>query len=325
MRVGVIGVGSMGQNHARVLRGIADLVGVVDSDIGRARSVATRFGTKAFASVDELLQEGVDCVTLATPTEMHYEQARSIVSKGIHLLVEKPMCKTSREAADIVELAEECGVTLAAGHIERHNPVVKLVKEAAGQGDFGDVITISARRVSSYPSRIRDVGVIHDLGSHDIDVAIYLTASDVSSVYAVGGCTAITPFEDHASILLTFSNGMTAFIEVNWLTPFKVRRFWLTCSKKFVEVDYINQTMEVSSSRFVEIDTSNLYHIPLEYAVRRTSLKKQEPLRNELMDFLDAVREKRSPLVTGREGERVIRVCEAAVRSTREGVPVRLG
>jgi UDP-N-acetylglucosamine 3-dehydrogenase len=325
MRVGVIGVGSMGQNHARVYNDLGELVGVVDRDMAIAKKVASRFGTKAFDKIDDLLRAGVDCVTIATPTETHCPIAKKVISKGVHALIEKPLAMTSKDGMALVDIAKRHGVTLAVGHIERHNPVVKLAKEFLLTKEFGDLISISSRRVSSFPERIRDVGVIHDMGTHDIDVSMYLVASEVERVYAVGGSTGMTKFEDHAGLLITFEDGINAFIEVNWLTPFKVRKIWLTCSKNFVEMDYMAQTMEISSSRFIDVDTGDLYHIPQEYAVRRVSLKKQEPLKNELQDFISAVEKKKRPLVTGEDGVKVIRVAEAATKSLRLKKPIRFG
>lgn len=324
MRAGVVGVGSMGQNHARVYKDIAELVGVVDRDMATAKKIASRFGTRAFSSIEELIKEGVECVTVATPTETHFQIATELMSKGIHTLIEKPLAMTSREGEDLVRIAKAHAVTLAVGHIERHNPVVRLAKESLRKKEFGELISLSSRRVSSFPERIKDVGVIHDMGTHDIDVSMYLVDSAVESVYTVGGSTGMTKFEDHAGLLMTFENGKSAFIEVNWLTPFKVRKVWLTCSNNFVEMDYMAQTMEISSSRFMDIDLADLYHIPQEYAVRRVSLKKQEPLKNELQDFISAIEKKAQPLVTGEEGVEVMRVVEAATRSLKEKRPVKI-
>ena len=179
LRVGVIGVGSMGQNHARVFSEMADLVGVVDKDRETGKIVAERFNTESFENYEDLLRKGVDAVSIATPTALHYQVSKDAIESGVHVLVEKPMCSTIEEAEKLVGLAESAGLTLAVGHIERHNPVVDFAKKGIRDGRYGDVITISARRVSSLPTRIRDVGVILDLGIHDIDVMRYLLGSEV--------------------------------------------------------------------------------------------------------------------------------------------------
>ena len=315
MRVAVVGVGAMGQNHARVYSEIAELVGVADADVETAKRTAKRFGGKAVASVQELLKLDPEAVTIATPTESHLAVASELLDAGVHVLVEKPLAPTVAEAERLDAKARATGLTLGVGHIERHNPVVKFAKDAMEKGSFGRLVTIVTRRVSSYPQRIKDVGVVFDLGTHDIDAALHLAGQPVESVVAAGGSFSTREIEDHAGILLRFKGGATAFIEVNWLTPFKVRRISLTCSEAYVELDYISQQAEVSSSKFLDVDQSNLYQVPQEHHVRKVSIQKEEPLRNELLDFLDAIARKRSPLVSGRDGVRVLRVAEAAVES----------
>ncbi|MFQ5910016.1 MAG: Gfo/Idh/MocA family protein [Thermoplasmata archaeon] len=324
LRVGVIGVGSMGQNHARVLSEVADLVGVADTDSDTGRRVAQRFSIEWFQNYEDLLKQGIDAVSVATPTALHYRVAKDAIESGVNVLVEKPMCSTVEEAETLVEMAESSGLTLAVGHIERHNPVVDFMKKGIRDGRYGEVVTISARRVSSLPSRIHDVGVILDLGIHDIDVMRYLLGSEVSSVFASGGRRKHENFEDYANILLTFANGTSGFVEVNWLTPMKVRKLSLTCLKNFVEVDYITQSVQISSSALGRLDSFNLYRIPLEFDTRRISLEKREPLKNELKDFLDAIEKKRDPLINGRDGLRTMRAVMAAIESARDGKRISL-
>ncbi|HEV8594796.1 MAG TPA: Gfo/Idh/MocA family oxidoreductase [Thermoplasmata archaeon] len=318
MRVGVVGVGSMGQNHARVYSEIADLVGVVDADPETAKRVAARTDSKAFPSAKELVKAGVEAVSVAVPTNLHGKVARELIDAGVHVLVEKPLAGTMDEARAIVKHAKEAGIVLAAGHIERHNPVVAFAKEALEAGDWGDLITASSRRVSNFPDRVRDVGVILDLGIHDVDVLRYVVGSTVESVFASGGRKVHATFEDHATILLNFKNGVNGFVEVSWLTPMKVRKFALTCLKHFVEADYTEQSVLISSSTLQKYDPSDLYHISFHYDTRQVAVQKEEPLKRELKDFLAAITEKRAPLVPGEDALETLRVCEAAVRSQRE-------
>lgn len=315
MRVAVVGVGAMGQNHARVYSELGELVGLADADLEAAKRTAKRFGGKAVGSVQELLRLKPEAVTVATPTASHSAVAAELLDAGVHLLVEKPLAATVDQAEKIDAKARAAGLTLAVGHIERHNPVVKFAKESLEKGAFGRLVTIVTRRVSSYPDRIKDVGVVFDLGTHDIDAALHLAGQEVESVAAAGGSFSSKGIEDHAGLLIRFRGGATAFIEVNWLTPFKVRRISLTCSEAYVELDYISQHAEVSSSKFLEVDQSNLYQVPQEYHVRRVAIQKEEPLKNELADFIDAVERKRPPLVTGVDGVRVLKVADAAMES----------
>jgi UDP-N-acetylglucosamine 3-dehydrogenase len=200
---------------------------------------------------------------------------------------------------------------------------VRFAKDALEKKDFGELIAISSRRVSNFPGRIRDVGCILDIGIHDIDVMRYLVGK-VSSVYASGGKFKSPSFEDHANILLNFDNGVTGMIEVNWLTPMKVRKLFLTCSERFVELDYINQEAIISYSKWMGIDEANLYHVPIEYRMDRVSLEKKEPLMNEIEDFVDSIERDREPLVTGKDGFEALRIAKAAERSHEKGEVVQL-
>jgi len=173
--------------------------------------------------------------------------------------------------------------------------------------------------------RVRDVGVVMDLGVHEIDILRYLVGAPVESVFALGGRKIHAAFEDHANILLRFQNGVHGFVEVNWLTPMKVRQLALTCLKNFVEVDYTEQSVTVSSSTLGPLDPFNLYQIPLEHHTQKIHVRKEEPLKRELEDFLDAVKHKRPPLVSGEDALETLKVAIAATDSHRTGklVPLR--
>ncbi len=314
MKVGVIGVGAMGQNHARVFSEISELVGVTDAVPEQAAKVASRLGTKAYTTVDDLLDD-VDAVSICTPTSFHYDSAMKAILKGKHLLVEKPFTGDSEKAAEICQVAERHGVTLASGFIERCNPIVSVAKETMESGKIGKIISLASRRVSSFPARIRDVGVVMDLGIHDVDVMRHITSSNVRSVYAVGGRFANPLFEDYANLLMEFENDAVGFVEVNWLTPMKVRKVSFTCSGGFVQMDYTDQSLEVSTSKVGNMDQSDMFRIPLEYDVRKISVKKEEPLKTELVRFLEAAESGNVPAAGGVDAVQNLKVCEAALIS----------
>ena len=325
MRVGVIGVGNMGQNHARVYAEIADLVGIADPDVKAGGALLERLPVRNyFPDYRNLLKEDIDAVSICVPTSLHARIALDSIRAGVHVLVEKPLAPTVAAAERIVDAAQRARVTLAVGHVERHNPAIALVKRQLDAGDYGNLITVSARRVSSFPTRVRDIGVILDLGVHDIDVMRYLVGSRVESVFALSGRRLHERFEDHANILLRFSDGVHGFLEVNWLTPTKVRHLALTCQKSFVEVDYTDQSVTVSSATLGRLDPFNLYEVPLEHHVRRIHVRKEEPLRLELEDFLRAAKTGRAPLVTGRDAIETLRVVEAAIVSRQLGHAITL-
>jgi len=324
MRVGVIGVGSMGQNHARVYSEIAELVGIADPDLKAGGGASNRFNVSYYTDAAHLFKEELDAVSVCVPTEHHAKVALAAIKAGVSLLVEKPLAATVADATRIVDAAKNAGVTLAVGHIERHNPAIAVVKRHLQEGQYGDLVTATARRVSSFPGRVRDIGVVMDLGVHEIDILRYLVGAPVESVFALGGRKIHAAFEDHANILLRFQNGVHGFVEVNWLTPMKVRRLALTCLKNFVEVDYTEQSVTVSSSTLGPLDPFNLYQIPLEHHTQKIHVRKEEPLKRELEDFLDAVQQKRPPLVSGEDALETLKVAIAATDSHRTGKLVPL-
>ncbi len=317
MKVGVIGVGAMGKNHARVYSEIADLAGISDVFEEAGKKVSAQYGTEFYGDYRELLKK-VDAVSIATPTVAHYEIAKAAMEAGVNVLVEKPITDLPEKGEELVRLAEKNGVVIAVGQIERHNPVVDFAKRAMDDGRFGELITLSARRVSSFPIRISDVGVILDLGIHDIDAIRYLAGKEIESVYATAGSVDEKTHEDHASITLNFKGGITGYVETSWLTPMKVRKLAMTTKKEFVTLDYMNQSAEISTTQFGDVDDRNLFNIPLEYRTEKINMKREEPLKRELADFLSAVKTGKDPLVTGRDGLETLKVTVAALRSSQE-------
>ena len=314
----------MGQNHARLLAEKGMLAAVADIVPEAAMAVAERYSAKHHLSYQELLRTDVDAVVVVTPTDTHQKIAQDAIRAGKHVLLEKPMTGTSAGLKEITDLARSKKVVLAGGFTERYNPIVSFAKQSLQAGEFGELITAATRRVSSMPTRVRDVGVVMDLGVHDIDVVQYVVGSRARSVYALGGKTKGMKYEDHANILIQFEGGSTGFIEVNWLTPMKVRRLALTCSKNFVEVDYMDQAALVASSTFRPLESGNLYNVPLEFDLRRIALKKEEPLKRELADFLSAIESGKDPLVTGESALMTLRIAEGALESIRTGRKVEI-
>ena len=318
-------MGSMGQNHARILAEMGVLASVADTAPEAAKAVGEKYSVRSYLSYQELLRSGVDAVVIVTPTSTHEKIAMEAIREGKHVLLEKPMSGSSKNLRDIAEFARKQRVTLAGGFTERHNPVVSFAKQSLKGGEFGALITAATRRVSSLPTRIRDIGVVMDLGVHDIDVVQYVVGARAKSVYALGGQGKGMKYEDHANLLIDFEGGTTGFVEVNWLTPMKVRKLALTCSKNFVEVDYMDQSAMVCSSTFKPFESGNLYNVPLELDLRRISIKKEEPLKRELKDFLMAAESGKDPLVTGESALETLKIAEAAIESMRSGKKVEVG
>jgi len=320
IKTGVIGVGSMGKNHARVYSEVSDLVGVSDLNENLGREIASLYGVKFFSDYKDLLEQ-VEAVTIAVPTKHHLNVSRDTLISGTHLLIEKPLSSDYNDSKDILELHKGTGLILSVGHIERHNPVVKELKFIIDKETLGHPITLSTRRFSSFPGRIVDVGVIFDLAIHDIDILNYLSGSKAVSVYALGGNHKNKNCEDFVSLLIDFENGIKGLCESNWLTPFKVRNLSMTTDLAFVEADYINQVIEVSNSTLLEKNDKNpIFKVEKE----RITVQKSEPLKNEIINFLDAIKGNADLLVNGQDGLQAVKIAEASLESLKTGKKVFL-
>jgi len=311
IRTGVIGVGSMGQNHARVYDEISNLIAIADPDEEQARKVAERFDIDWYSNYRDML-EHVDAVTISVPTFLHLDIAKVVAGAGVHMLVEKPLANNAHDAQEIVDLSKKYGVTLAVGHIERHNPVINFAKKGLENGEWGNLITLSSKRVSNYPHRIKDVGVVFDLAIHDLDIINYMTDSKVISLQAHGGSITNEGSIDHVSIILNFDNGSNGIIEANWLTPMKVRELTLTCSKAYVKLDYMNQSVSIKRLDSLELKEQNLWDAKYDIVEEKPKINRYEPLKNELKDFLSSIKSSSEPIVTGAEGVQSVKLAEWA-------------
>jgi predicted dehydrogenase len=290
LRIGVIGVGVMGSNHARVLAGLSGVVlaGVCDPDPERAGFVARTLGCPAVAGVDELLDLKPDAVSIAAPTELHHHVALQCIARGLHVLVEKPIASTVAEGQEIVAAARRAGVTLMVGHVERFNPAVEAIKQAV-RGE--SILSIGITRVGPFPPRMSNVGVVIDLAVHDIDLIRWFTDSDIVEVQPQVS-SAVAEREDIALLQFRTANGVLAHINTNWLTPFKARTVTVATRAKYIMGDLL--TRQVTECFGFQPDGS--------YSMRHLSVGHTEPLRSELTAFIEAVRTGGPAAVTGEEG-----------------------
>jgi len=310
LKVGVIGCGFWGKNHARIYNDLdtAELVAVSDLNEQSACSLGERYGADHYGNVGALLKRNdVEMVSICTPTVTHADIALAAMEAGKHVLVEKPMTSTVAEAESLIAAAEKAGVKLTVGFVERFNPGVIEALRLVREGKIGDIILARAHRVSRYPLRISDVGVVKDLAIHDADIVRQLFGEEPETVYATAG-NLVHSFEDYANIVLRFPGNRSAFIETNWLTPHKIRRLILTGSEGLITVEFITQEVTVE-------DDEGRY---------QPYLEPREPLTLELESFVEAILEDKPPAVSGEDGLRALRICEAALESARIGMPVRL-
>ncbi len=290
LRLGVVGVGVMGSNHARVIAELPgiEFVGVADPDRPQANFVAETLGCKAVGHLDELIELGIDAATIAAPTHLHHDLALACIGRGIHVMVEKPIASSAEEGRSIIAAARRAGVILMVGHVERFNPAVAAIKEAI-HGE--DILSIAITRVGPFPPRMSNVGVVIDLAVHDIDLIRWFTDSDIVEVQPQLS-SAMAEREDIALLQFRTASGVLAHINTNWLTPFKARNVHVATRKKYVMGDLL--TRQVTECFGFQPDGS--------YSMRHLSVGHAEPLRAELCAFLTAIREGSVPAVTGEEG-----------------------
>jgi predicted dehydrogenase len=284
LHVGVIGAGVMGSNHARVFAGLPGIarVGVVDPLPENRARVSKMADCATYESVEQLLDSGVEAVTVAAPTHLHRDIALACIERKIHVLVEKPIASTTEEGHEIVNAAR------MVGHVERFNPAVAAIKEAI-KGE--DILSIGITRVGPFPPRMSNVGVVIDLAVHDIDLIRWFTESDIVDVQPQLA-RAVAEREDIALLQFRTESGVLAHINTNWLTPFKARSVTVATRQKYVQGDLL--TRQVTECFGFQPDGS--------YSMRHLSVGHDEPLRAELLAFVRAVRTGGVPAVTGEEG-----------------------
>ncbi len=294
LRAAVIGVGHLGRHHARILSSVdgARLEAVVDVNEPRAREIASGAGARALTSARDLLGH-VDLVSIATPTETHAEVATMFLDHGIPVLVEKPLARSVEEADAIIAAAARCGATLAVGHTERFNPAVVAARPAVDNPGF-----IEVHRLGTFPERSLDIDVVFDLMIHDLDLVLSIVQSDIESIEAVG-VPVLTDRFDIANARLRFASGCVANITASRISRDRTRKIRFFQRDAYISID--TGAKEAEIYRLVKVPG------------RRPAIEggkipvpEGEPLRNELQDFVDAVRFGRPPLVGGQDGRRAV-------------------
>ena len=292
MRVAVIGVGSLGQHHARIYaeNPTCELVAVVDTNPKAAKEIAKKFRTQALTDYQQLVGK-VDAVSIVVPTFLHHKVAMFFLENSIHVLVEKPITVTVQEAHDLINLSKKKKLLLQVGHIERFNMAIKRLREIATKPGF-----IEAHRLGPYNGRILDVGVVLDLMIHDLDIVLQLVDSPVTQIDAAGVGVYGT-HEDIANVRLHFENGAIANLTASRISPVRLRKIKLFQSEMFISADYIEQEIEV----FRRVLNPNAQDGDPRVQIIRTKekVKREEPLKLELESFLDCIRTQSEPTVKG--------------------------
>lgn len=324
-RVGVVGTGVMGRNHARVLHelGAVDLVGVADSNVDAACQVAGAHATRGYGSLSELLaKERPEAVTIAVPTENHHAAVMEALAAGCHVLVEKPIAATLAEADELVAAARSAGRVLAVGHIERYNPAVLELKRRLDDGQLGRVYQFDAQRLGPFPQRIRDVGVVIDLATHDLDLMRFLSGSEIVRVYAETRRKVHTTREDMMSGLLRLADGSVGLLQINWLTPTKIRQMTVTGERGMFRADYLTQDLffhENAEAADHPWEQITMLRGVSEGSMVKYAIQKREPLYSELAAFMSAVAGEPAGIVSGEDGTEALRLALAMIESGDEG------
>lgn len=302
-KLGVIGVGHLGQHHARVYTEIlgANLAGVVDQNESRACTIGDNLGVPYYTDFDEFIRkERPDAVSVVVPTSMHYDIAKKALLNGIHVLIEKPVTTTVKEAEDLLKIAAESDLVLQVGHIERFNSAIQYISKIVR-----DPLFLQSRRLGPFSQRISDVGVVLDLMIHDIDIILSLVKSDIREISAVGRCLR-SDHEDIASAQISFENGCIAHINVSRVSERRMRQLEISEAKRYLTVNY--ETQDVSIHRCVKENNS------LIEVIEHPVFPKSEPLKLELQHFVSCVREGKPPLVGISDGKRALEVAVAVLK-----------
>ncbi len=312
LRIGVIGAGSMGRNHVRILsveKGPFEFAGFYDADQTRSAEIANQFSVTAFPSMKALLKQ-VDAVTIAAPSSLHKEIAMEAARHGVHALVEKPLALTSQDAEEISCAFADAVLILAVGHVERHNPVVtelcKLVRHER-------IMALEVRRYSPYNGRITDADVVQDLMVHDIDlVCNVLMGQKLLDVFSVGE-SAVSGKLDYVQSLMRFENGTVASIGASRMTESKVREIVVHTDRSYIMADLLNRSLLVQRNTNLVIDEGQESAYRQDSVTQRIFVPMVEPLRMELMDFINHVISHSEPAANGPAACRTIRIAETII------------
>ena len=310
VRVGVVGVGSLGEHHARIYSALSetDLVGIYDAQPERAEQIAARYKTKAYGSL-ATLADHIDAASVVVPTDRHHSVAEQLLERGLHLLIEKPIAETTAQAEELVALAAKRELLLQVGHIERFNPAFTFLEQMNGRPRF-----IEAHRLAPYPPprpglapRGTEVSVVLDLMIHDLEVILHLVQTPIRELHAVG-LPVLSPTEDIANVRLLFEDGCVANVTSSRITPEPIRKFRVFLEDAYVSLDYLQQTGEIRRKSASGDITREA--VPIE---------KGEPLTNELRSFARCVMTRDEPVVTGAQAARALQLAAEITRRVREG------
>jgi predicted dehydrogenase len=311
VRVGVIGVGHLGEYHLQKYKAMpqVEVAGIVDTNPRRSHEMAQRYGVRAFDHHRSIL-DNVDCVSLAVPTEDHFEVSRDILSKGVHLLVEKPITYSLEHADTLIKMAQERGLVLQVGHVERFNPAVMKMETLLTRPIF-----IESHRLNLFTTRGTDVDVVLDLMIHDLDIILHVVPSEVKEVHAIG-MSVITRKTDIANVRIIFENGTVANLTASRVSNRTLRKIRLFQPDTYISVDCVKREISVTRLNGHTSDPGGTFpHIQS----NRTNYPNSDPLADQISSFVGSVAEGTQPLVSGLDGRRALQVASAIIDQIERG------
>ncbi len=318
IKVAVIGVGSIGQHHARVYfhTEAIQLVAVADAQEEQAQKVAKQYNTKAYQNYQELLdKEDFDAVSIAVPTSLHREVAGAMLRRGKHVLLEKPIAAAEQEAQELIELADKNNVKLMVGHIERFNPAILELKRRLQKGELGEIYHVDVQRIGPFPARITDVGVIIDLSVHDLDIITHLLEDFPSRIYAETQQKLHPHHEDSVTALLRYRNGALVILNENYVSPTKTRQLKIFGKKGMFLVNYLDQELYFYENKSFSADN---WESVTEGDMKKIIIPKKEPLQLEIEAFVSSFSQNLPPPIDGTAGLNALKIAHAVLRSARE-------
>ena len=325
LRVGVLGIGSMGRHHVRNLRSMSGMKLVAVADPG-----GDRFGAAPdfdiLADVHQLIDAGIDAAVVAVPTAFHEEAALALADAGVHTLVEKPLAGDPEAGKRMTAAFESAGLIGAVGYVERCNPALMEMRKRIADGQLGQIYQISTRRQSPFPARIADVGVVKDLATHDIDLTAWVAGSEYASIFAQTTHRSGRKFEDMVVASGRLANGVLVDHLVNWLSPYKDRTTIVTGERGALMADTAmsDLTFYENGEQAVQWDQIANFRGVSEGTITRYALVKREPIAVELEHFRDAILGRTSDYVSMAQGLATLRVVDAILESASSGAAITL-
>jgi len=317
MNVAVIGLGNMGANHLRVFSECANLVAIADINEESLVKFAEQYHVKGYADFKEMLEkEDIGAVSIAVPTKFHKEVAVYCANKKKHILLEKPIAYDVQEAKEIIGECKKNKVKLSVGHIERFNPAVIELKKRLQNKELSEIYKIEVNRAGPFPARVVDVGVIIDLSVHDLDIIYYLLRSKITDLASFLQQRVHKRYEDSVAAVLKYDNGMIATLNINWLSPNKVRDLRIYGKEGMFKVNYLTQDLYFYENKGLKFyKGANMFTSVVEGAMTKIPVNREEPLKREIRSFIDAIQK---DIETPVPGEEALIALENALRLKNE-------